>query len=145
MPLTFSKSLFVLPPNSKFRLSAKAHVSTPQKAVRHDRPDLTQGVVGDGMENHDRVMGDRPCRSGQVTVVLAAGSCKYCQKGEFLRGFRLAIIFLSSLSGSVVASTVVNGNTMGSLDSDERNTLRFRRRARRGKLVSLTESHGTYI
>jgi hypothetical protein len=41
--------------------------------------------------------------------------------------------------------TVVNGNTMGLLDSDERDILRFRRGARRGKLVSLTESHGTCI
>jgi hypothetical protein len=53
--------------------------------------------------------------------------------------------FLSSVIGSMAASTATNGNTMGSLDSDERVTLRFRRGARRGKPVSPDESQGTYI
>lgn len=50
---------------------------------------------------------------------------------------------LRSCIGSFTVSTTANGNTIGSLDRDERDILRFRRRARPGNPLSLTESQGT--
>jgi hypothetical protein len=51
---------------------------------------------------------------------------------------------LCSCIGSLTVSTTANGNTIGSLERDERGTLRFRRRARPGNPLSTTESQGTY-
>jgi hypothetical protein len=50
---------------------------------------------------------------------------------------------LCSCIGSFTVSTTTNGNTIGSLDRDERDILRFRRRARPGNPLSVTESQGT--
>jgi hypothetical protein len=50
---------------------------------------------------------------------------------------------LCSCIGSFTVSTTANGNTIGSLDRDERDILRFRRRARPGNPLSVTESQGT--
>jgi membrane glycosyltransferase len=52
---------------------------------------------------------------------------------------------LSPCIGSVAVSAITKGNTIGSLDRDERGILRFRRGARPGKPLSPTESHGTCI
>lgn len=52
---------------------------------------------------------------------------------------------LSSLIDSIATSMTAKGKTIGSLDSDERDILRFRRAARAGKAVSPIESHGTCI